>query len=125
LGDFRTGRGFRRAVCIFLGQLFALQMLLAVVIATQMAVAANGLAVEICGTGGAHSENGVDSKVRLKSASCAICALASFSAPPLQLSAAPIPGLVLDIVCGSCHSESIATADRFDPRCSQGPPQAA
>ncbi|MFT3938099.1 MAG: hypothetical protein QM576_11550 [Rhodopseudomonas sp.] len=102
-----------------------MQLLLAGVVATQMAVAANGLTTEICSSIDSHSTDHAGSKARLKNASCAVCGLASFSAPPLQFSTAPLLGPVLNVAHSRICSEPIRRADRFEPRSSQGPPQHA
>lgn len=122
---FWKHRGLRRVVGFVVGQLFALQLLLAGVIATQMQVADNGLTSEICASLDFHPNDDAGGKARLKNAGCAICALASFSAPPLQLLSVSLARSVRDIARNDVVGALIDAADRFEPRSSQGPPQHA
>jgi hypothetical protein len=103
----------------------ALQMLLAGILSTRMAVAAPDDAFTIC-YGSGHSADGDDGQSgKIHHASCVICALASF-APPVDTSAASLA------VVAASHAAVFATRrallrgdDHHNPRTSQGPPQAA
>jgi hypothetical protein len=106
----------------------SLQLMLAGVIATQMAVAAGNSPFEICygadsSTGGSH-DNG-SSPIHANHAPCVICSFASVSAPAPTVGTFVIfrTGFVAAYVAAT--SPAAIAGERHNPRLSQGPPQIA
>jgi hypothetical protein len=117
--------GLRGTVGVAAAFVLALQMLLAGVLATQMAVAAPAGPSAICYGEGHGTDSDSPSKSRIYHASCAVCTLASF-APPVP-DAAPSLTVVATVhaVVHPLRNVSPLADRHHDPRSSQGPPQAA
>jgi len=114
----------RGAIGVIVGQLFALQLLFASVIATKMDVASLGLSSPVCITDTTSSSDDTTAPhPHLQRSGCAICALASLVAPPPQPQAVLLSAPELDQARRDVRREAINEPERFDPRCSQGPPQ--
>ncbi|MBI5132181.1 MAG: hypothetical protein HZA66_22285 [Rhodopseudomonas palustris] len=124
-GWLRRHSGIRRTVGVIVGQLFALQLLLAGVVATQMAAAeASGLPA-ICSSSAAPTSDGSDhSKSPIHHVACPICAFASLAGSLPDAAAAAVLRTALDAGPSGASITTIGDADRFEPRSSQGPPQA-
>jgi hypothetical protein len=116
----------RGLIGILASQIIALQLLLAGIVATQMAVRASDDPFVICHGNGqsAPSQPGKTSS-SIYHAACAICAFAAHAAPvPVDTSHVAILD-VLTTAIASVTPLAIATSDRHSPRTSQGPPLSA
>jgi len=119
-------RWLRGLVGVIAGQVVALQLLLAGVLASQMAVADPAAAFAICHSDASPAgEQPGPADAHLKHTTCAVCAFAAVT--PL-LPAGDVAALyrqASDITPARPLSQAIGRADRHDPRTSQGPPQTA
>jgi hypothetical protein len=104
--------------------LIAVQMLLGVIVATQMAVAAPLGAFDICNSDVLAVPVKTDQPTQSHhQAPCSICAFASLS-PPLPIQAAQLLMRVQFSQAANCPDAAAAISRRFfGPRTSQGPPQ--
>lgn len=112
------------AVGIFAAYVLALQMVLAGIVATQMAAAEITGGTVICHSNTSDSGDG-QGPAHIQHASCAVCTLASSSSPIPETAAFALP-------VSSAASTSAFAAPAFriagrrhNPRSSQGPPQTA
>jgi hypothetical protein len=123
LAGLRANRWLRSAAGIGCAYALALQMLLAGVVATQMAVAEPANAV-IC-YGNHSGDGGTSGGERIHHAACVVCALASLAAPACDATQAYPLRLA---VTADIHFISALPAHagrRHTPRSSQGPPATA
>jgi hypothetical protein len=105
----------------------ALQMLLAGMLATQMAVAGPADPFVICygsGHGGDDAQPG-SSGTRVHHASCVICAFASAAPPVADVVQSLAVMVATQVVVSPCVPALPSASRHHDPRSSQGPPQAA
>lgn len=103
---------------------FALHMLLAGVVATQMAVADPAHAT-ICYGNPDQDGGATGGTARIHHSACVVCALASLTAPPCDgTQAHPLRSVVAAERCFACAAPE-RLAQRHTPRSSQGPPPAA
>ncbi|MDC7785668.1 hypothetical protein PQJ75_06155 [Rhodoplanes sp. TEM] len=114
---------FSRVVGLVAAYALALQMLLAGIVATQMAVSGDSALATLCfGTGDTPDGSGTTPAPATHSP-CAICAFTS-ATPPLPATA----GLALPQACRRIRRRARTTprrrARRRDPRSSRGPPPA-
>jgi hypothetical protein len=124
LALFRRRSAIRAWVALAASYAFALQLLLAGIVATQMTVAASADPFVICvgdpsSPDGSHGGNDPHAAHQ----ACAICTFAS-SAPLLSAVGHPVP-LAIE-AAATFHSAAVAlavTGGRHSPRSSQGPPR--
>lgn len=126
LGWLRRKAGLRTAVSAVTAPILALQLLLAGMIATQMAVPAPTFAAAIC-----HSIDGSAGTdlptpgSHLGHQHCAVCAFAA-GTPVLPGGGPSIPTRLVPLVAISTTVSDVATLERrHEPRLSQGPPRHA
>jgi DUF2946 family protein len=124
--SWRRNRFIRGLVGILAGQILVLQVLLAGIVATEMALGASPDALAICHGNDrtAPAEPGKGGS-NYRHATCVICAFASLGPPvptgPALVAVVPGPAAVHAILA----SLPIPTSDRHSPRTSQGPPKSA
>ncbi|TAK47309.1 MAG: DUF2946 domain-containing protein [Xanthobacteraceae bacterium] len=120
------GKGWLRgAIGVATAFVFAVQMLMAGIAATQMATAGPFDSSAICYGGHSSDDNGAGSPTKqINHATCVICVLASFSAPlPSKVEPAhPIEAFVTAADRPAAQIR-LATSRNHNPRTSQGPPQ--
>ena len=124
LALFRRRSGIRAWVAIAAGYAFALQLLLAGIVATQMTVGASADPFVICSgdPNSQDSSHGGNDPHAARQA-CAICTFAS-SAPLLPAVGHPIAPAVEAVAAFHTVAAPLAiTSSRHSPRSSQGPPQ--
>ena len=102
----------------------ALQMLLAGVIATQMAVA-GPLDAAICASGQSPVGPDGSSRGQAHHLHCTVCALVTFAAPPLHAAQAQRVRTVIAATLQPAPATLAPINPRHTPRSSQGPPQTA
>jgi hypothetical protein len=121
----RNGWG-RGLVGIIAGQVVALQLLLAGVLASQMAVADSIGALAICHNDASPAgEQPGPADAHLKHGTCAVCAFAAV-APLLPAGqAVALHRQASDLAPARPQRQVVDRARRHDPRSSQGPPQTA
>jgi hypothetical protein len=115
----------RGAVGVAAAFVLALQMLLAGMLATQMAVAAPASPFVVCYGEGHGTVSDSPSKPAIHHASCAVCTLASFAAPVPEAAASLVAIATGHAVVQPLRSVSPRADRHHTPRSSQGPPQAA
>jgi hypothetical protein len=103
---------------------FALNVMLAAAVATQMTAGVPGDPFAICDGGGSspHKPHGGDGN-RIDHQSCAICTIASFALPLPETSG---PAAILTGAAAAFQpaaTSAAAAQGRHSPRSSQGPPQ--
>lgn len=102
----------------------ALQLLLAGIVATQMAIApaADAAAMLCAELGHGGSPDGGQPATGLHHVPCVICAFAAAAAPLPEAGALDAPRALAHAIERHEDTAAIATARRHDPRSSQGPP---
>ena len=124
LALFRRRSAIRAWVALAAGYAFALQLLLAGIVATQMTVGASADLFAIC-SGDSHSPDGAPggSDPHAAHQACAICAFVP-STPLLSAVGHPVPRAIEAAATFDPAALAPAVASgRHDPRSSQGPPQ--
>ncbi|MGO4714901.1 DUF2946 family protein [Bradyrhizobium sp. 2TAF24] len=113
----------RKVVALAAGHALALQLLLAGIVATQMAVApAAAVAAALCADLGHGSAPDGQPATGLHHVPCAVCAFAAAAAPLPQAGALDAPRSLAHAIERHDDTAAFAAARRHDPRSSQGPP---
>ena len=120
---WRQRSGVRGLIGILASQIIVLQLLLASIVVTQMAVRASDDPFVIChGNGQSAPSQPGETNSPIYPAACAICAFAAHAAPvPADTSHVAILD-VLTTVIASVTPLVIESSERHSPRTSQGPP---
>jgi hypothetical protein len=128
LAYFRARSAARTVIVMTAAYLFALQMLLAAVLAPQMALAASGIAdaFVIChGDGAAQRSDAPGSTAPQLHHTCAVC-VQVHATSTASVTPASAPARIVTHARFVALTPGAPTAQRLhDPRSSQGPPQAA
>lgn len=125
--DWRQQSCLKGAVGAVVAFVFALQMLLAGIAATQMAAADPADPFVIC-YGSGHTpdgDTGSNKGAPVHHAACAICVLASFSPPVPEIATLQLARSSAPAVAHLAPQAHRGPASKHDPRSSQGPPQTA
>jgi hypothetical protein len=127
LAFLRRGAFLKGPVGAVVACVFALQMLLAGIAATQMAAADPADPFVICyGSGHApDGDAGSNKGIPVHHAACAICVLASFSPPVPEIAALQLARSSELAALHLAPQAHHGPASKHDPRSSQGPPQTA
>lgn len=124
LAVLRADGWLRRVAGIGCAYAFALQMLFAGVLATQMAVA-SPLDAVICASGQPANAQGGNSGGHVHHFHCVACALVTFATPPLDAAhVQPVPAVIAAPLQPAAAALA-AINPRHTPRSSQGPPRTA
>lgn len=118
--------GLKGAIGTATAFVLALQVLLAGVLASEMAAAGPADAFVICYGNGHAGDAPSPDPARVHHATCVVCAFAPVAAPPAEIvQAFAVDSVGQPVVRRPMLVPALTTRRHHDPRSSQGPPQAA